>query len=195
MDKEQFEKMLEGKSDDEKKVLQTLFDESQKNYSLKSEAFKERDDLKKKLSELDAEKQKLAEEQAKKQGEYKELYEKQSASLAEKQTQLEQLIPFKEKYESVESERRKELLERLPDGKLRTTAERITDITLLKDHVEAVLETIGDGDKGGSFSGRGGGKGIPDNAVWDELSQEQREHLKKSNPKRYDKLLKDKISK
>lgn len=192
LEKEQFEKMLEGKSDDEKKILTSLFEESQKNHSLKSEAFKERDELKAKLREFEESKQKAEEENRKKQGEYKELYEKSSAELSEKNKQIEELLGIKTKYQSVETERRKELIERLPEGKLRETAIKITDIELLKEHVDAVLETIGD-DKGGSFSGRGGGQVIPEGATWDDLTNEQREHLKKNNKKKYDLLLKKKF--
>lgn len=194
MEKEQFEKLLEGKSEDEKKVLTELYEEGKKNHSLKIEAFKERDELKNKLRELEEGKKKEDEEAKKKQGEYKELYDKSTLELTEKNKQLEELLPFKTKYQTVEAERRKELIERLPEGKLRETATKITDLEVLKEHVDAVLETIGD-DKGGSFSGRGGGQTIPEGATWDELTNEQREHLKKHNKKKYDSLLKKKFGK
>lgn len=193
MEKEVFEKLLEGKSEDEKKILSSLYEESQKNYSLKSEAFRERDDIKRKLSEIEANLQKQAEDSAKEQGKYKELYEQITKQLTEKDEQIKTLMPYKDKYSEVETERKKELIERLPEGKLREAAEKITDISLLREHVEAVLETIGD-NKGGSFSGRSGKvKIVTEGKKWGDFTSDQLQNIKKDNPAEYNRIYRDKF--
>jgi chromosome segregation ATPase len=92
--------------------------------------------------------------------------------------------------DEIQTERKKELLSKMPEGKLRESLNKISDLKLLSEQIEAILENIPD--KSSSFNGRGGGKIIKDGAKWDGYTSEEKEELRKKHFDTYDKLYYEK---
>jgi chromosome segregation ATPase len=88
--------------------------------------------------------------------------------------------------ESVQSARKKELIEKVPEGKLRDSLNKISDLSLLSEQVEAILESLPE--KGGSFNSRAGGKIIKDGVEWDGYTASEKEELRKNHFNVYDNL-------
>lgn len=190
--KEVFEKSLEGLSEEKKSELLKYYDQLSNNDHL-STVIKERDDAKKKAKELEDSKAAAEAKALEEQGKYKDLYESTLKQLTEKDEQINTLLPLKDKYSAIETERKKELIDKLPEGKLREAAEKIGDLSLLKEHVEAVLETLGD-NKGGSFSGRSGkSKLVIEGKKWGDFATEELERIKKETPNEYKRMYKEKF--
>lgn len=111
--------------------LERLKQENEKLKSINAEIIESRQKAKE-------EKRKLAEEQ----GKYKQLYEtvtaETTAKISELEKQLNELMPYKDKYAEVETERKREILERIPE-KLRADAEaNFTDLKQLKFYADSV---------------------------------------------------------
>ena len=193
MTKEEFQKELDGVPEEKQEMLLNLFDESQKNYELKVESFKGRDDYKAKLKKAEEERQlamqKLADAEKKKaeeEGEFRSLYETEAEKNARLAKELEENKEYRTKYEEIEQERRAELIGRLPEGELREVAETITDRTALSKYVTVTLKSldsviIPDDSKGGKTFELG-------NRTWNELTVAEKEELRVKNPKLYEDL-------
>lgn len=203
MDKKEFTAGLDGLSEDKRAEMIKVFDESeksQKNYDLKMELGHERDKHKTRTKELEEEKEKalqkivdLEKAQAVKSGDVQSLYENsvvEVTALKEKVTNFEKEIEtskdYKTRFEDVETERRKELIEQLPEGEFREIAETIADRTMLKKYVVKIIATldndiIPDGSKAGNLLELG-------KKTWNTLSMKEKDELKIGNPKRYKEL-------
>lgn len=146
---------------------------------------KENEKLRKDLqSKLEAE-QKAKEGALKEQGKYKELYE----SVSPKLTTLEsENATLKSKVDAIESETRKELLDRFPEGK----RDAVKDLPLETLRDLAKFETTET--KGSSFSGRPGKTKLQtEGKKWEDFTFDQRKQINKDNPDEYNRLYKDKF--
>jgi len=198
MDRLEYEKSLEGLSEETKVKLLTTFDELNNEVSglseIKKSAFKERDDYKKKLKALEDAKAEAETKAQLEQGKFKDLYEKELTEKNNLNKELSEIKPFKEKYEKVETDRRNELLEQLPEGneELKKIAEKIPSLENLKEFVDVSLKQFG---KKNVDGGRGGkGRIDVDGRKWNDLSFTERSELQKSNPAAYEKLYNERYS-
>lgn len=109
-------------------------------------------------------------------------------SLSAKISELTESLNKKDLFvKEVETDRKNELLGKLPEGKLREVAGKIDNLELLKEHVETVLETYGD--KTGTYSKRGGVFALNlDNKNWDDFTSKELAEIKEHRPDEYKKL-------
>lgn len=148
-------------------------------------SFTDRDEAKRKAKELE-------DAEIAKRGEYQKLAEQYKTELETVKKDLSEVSAYKEKYLSVEQERRTELISRLPDGKPKEVAEKITDISLLKDYVDTFIESIpkkaGVDNNKGSYDSKDiktAGK------KWTDFTLTELSELKKHQPAEYDRLYKE----
>ena len=198
MDRTEYEKSLEGLSEETKSKLLTTFDELNTSVTslseIKKSAFKERDDYKTKLKALEDAKAEAETKAQLEQGKFKELFEKEKTEKEKLNEELSELKPFKEKYVKVEADRRTELLEQLPEGneELKKIAEKIPSLENLKEFVDVSLKQFGKKSTDGGRSGKG--RINVDGKKWSDLTFAERAELQKSNPDAYDKLYNERYS-
>ena len=143
-------------------------------------AFKERDEAKRKAREL--EEKTLAE-----QGKWKELYEQTKAEYDKLNDDLSVNLQYREKYTTLEKSIRESLISQLPEAK-RKFAERF-ELDELKEFVSVETQNI----KPGTADAARVGKGRADysKVTLGELTDEEKDHLAKTNPVLYQQKLKE----
>lgn len=113
-----------------------------------------------------------------------------NTQFSELKTERDSLKTFTEQ---VKADRKKELIEKVPEGKLRESLNKIDNLELLKENVEALLENMPD-HKGGSFNGRGGKTKITtEGKKFDDFDSEQRKTILETNPSEYNRMYKEKF--
>lgn len=145
--------------------------------ALKSEAAKYRIEAKKAKEEAENEKNKALTEQ----GQFKELYEKS----LEKVKELETLSSFKEKYETLETSLRTQLLEQIPAGRRKDYESFPIDVLQVVVKDLQVKPTPSVGTEGKST--------ITSESKWDDLDESQKNALYAANPKLAEKLIHESI--
>lgn len=94
--------------------------------------------------------------------------------------------------EQVNQDRKKELIEKVPEGKLRESLNKINDLSILREQVDAILENIPN--NSGSFTPRGGkGKINTEGKNWDDFNHEQRKAIREQNKSEYERMYKIKF--
>lgn len=141
-------------------------------------AFKERDEAKKKLRELE-------EKTLQEQGKYKELYEQTKAEYDKLNEDLSVNLQYREKYTILEKSIRESLIQQLPEAK-RKFAERF-ELDELKEFVSVETQNM----KPGTADAARVGRGSVDysKVTLGELTDEQKDHLAKTNPVLYQQKL------
>jgi chromosome segregation ATPase len=172
--------------------IEDLQAEIEKYKSIKSEAFKERDEYKGKVKELTEQLENITKQKQEEQGKYKELYEETETKFSATQKELVEAMKYKETAEAIEKERRQELIERLEDDALKNVANKINDLPTLKDFVSVSLEKLL---KTKMPDGKAGKTAIDPNKTWDDYTFNQLEDLAVSNPDAYNKLAREKYKK
>lgn len=197
MNREEYEKSLEGLSEEKKAELLKHFDDQQelvKNESHLKQIIKERDEAKNRLKALEDAKAKAEADAKAKQGEFQSLYEETKVKAEGLEKTVAELNSYKEKYTKVETDRRNELLAQLPeaDEELKKVATKITDLEDLKEFVTVAISKLG---KKTVDGGRGGkGKVNVDGKSWDDFTFKERQELFVSNREAYDQLYRKKYN-
>lgn len=144
------------------------------------EVIKQRDEAKRKAREL--EEKTLAE-----QGKWKELYEQTKAEYDRLNDDLSVNLQYREKYTTLEKSIRESLISQLPEAK-RKFAERF-ELDELKEFVSVETQNI----KPGTADAARVGKGRADysKVTLGELTDEEKDHLAKTNPVLYQQKLKE----
>jgi DNA repair exonuclease SbcCD ATPase subunit len=192
VNREEYVASLEGLSDEKKNSLISVFDDYEKEKSIKTDVIKDRDNLKAKLKEADEKKTKELEDSQKEQGKFKELYESTNVKLTEHEKTIAELTDYKEKYTKVEADRKNELIEKLPNDDLKNLGKKFQSLDELKEFVDVSLKTFGNNKTLPVDSGRGGKVKIEVGKKWDEYSYSERAEIKKSNPEHWNKLFREK---
>jgi len=138
-----------------------------------------------KAKELEDKLKAIEEAEAIQKGQLNEVLQKVKTEKAELENQLNEVLPFRDKYTALEQVRREELISFLPEGKHKDFAAKITNIEDLKEYVDLNKEV-----KSKSDDGKSGyqGNDIPKDAKFNDLTLEQKRHLKNTNPQWYNKL-------
>lgn len=166
----------------EGKLTQTVSDlEFQKSEARK--AFEKRDEFKQKLETIER-------ETLEKGNEFKPLYEQELNEKTTLKSQLEEVLPYKDKWNTYEATRKEFLLGKVADEDLKKVYQKYDLVDL--ELVVAKLETKPvptDGSRGG------GGSFNYDGKKWDEISSADKEKLAKDQPELYKKIYYEKYRK
>lgn len=193
MNREEYEKSLEGLSDENKQSLLGIYDnnlsEIEKLKGIKDSAFKERDDYKTKLKALEDVKAKADAEAAQQQGKYKELYESTSAKVKDLETEVNNLKPYQEKLSKYQDEHKTKMLKEIEDEELRKDLEtKSYDEVMLAHNVYIKTKPK----KAGMDNGRTGIAFYDDKKEFDDYSSQELDKLAKEHPDIYKTLRKKK---
>ncbi len=142
-------------------------------------AFEKRDELKQKLEAIEKEKLEST-------NQFQDLYKKEQENSTTLKSQLEEVLPYKEKWTSYETARRETLLNDIDDPDLKKVGEKMELSDLETFAVKIKKPTVS------TDSARGGGKIEYDGKKWDELSSDDKEKLSKDKPDIYKKLYYEK---
>lgn len=124
------------------------------------------------------------------QGQFKELSEKLKLENAELKKQAEKVAEYETRLNQIEEQRKKELLEKLPETLRTEWQDANTDIL---SKVVKTFETAPKKTHDGGFSGKS--QKDYSGAKWDDLTTAELEELKKTNPDIYNKIYKTKYGK
>lgn len=143
-------------------------------------AFEKRDELKQKLEAIEKEKLEST-------NQFKELYEKEKENSTTLKGQLDEVMPFKDKWTSYETTRKTSLLNDIEDPDLKKVGEKyeLADLEVLVAKIKKPsLATDGGRGGQGNFSYEG--------KKWDDIDAKGKEELVKNQPELYKKLYYEK---
>lgn len=209
MKREEYSKNLEGLPEEKREALLKIFDEQSQSFQeqagelkqladIKNQMIQERDQSRKRLKvvldklgteyEIDADGNPQIDDNKVKLGEAE-------LKIEQLKKQIDELLPFKDKhneikakYDKVESDRRAEIIEQIPEKETEIIdiAKKISSLEDLKSYVKIAVEKLG---KKTVDSGRGGNGVLNvEGKTWDDFSIAERQQLYIQNKPAYDKL-------
>jgi len=148
------------------------------------------DELAKKNAELQAQIDATENDKLTKNKEFEVLANKYKLESDEAKAEALRLKKIEENFQTLQTQRRSELVSQLPDEETKAIAAKISDVALLGEYVQSTLKLIEkkvhtDGGRSGNFS-----LDMTKIATLKQLTWDQQEELKKSNPLVYNELFK-----